>query len=366
MQRWHALAALSILGFNGKDLAWINEQGGPVTLLTEHRELVLGQLAENKKSGPFDIEEAIEQAGVLGNFLASGGLIAGGDDQSSLGRLSRATNPPLCAFVRGNLDDLDRSPSVAIVGTRNPTRRGIDRCQEVAEYLVSKGCLIVSGGAMGIDTIAHKTALKAGQRTVVVLGDPLKKQGDERNFRIRSLGDLELITTLTTYGPWISPAGQLFATRNQYVAALADAVVVVEGLAKSGTLYTAQYAHRMNIPVWVIPGDLQDPFAGAANVLLEAGTARALVHFDTLGKTLALKKAAKAKAKQVKKAVAVPQSAYSRDLVGALRFLGGRASYDDICAHLECDLAQVQSELSYLEIMGIVHKMGAELVLTGN
>lgn len=371
MEKWQAIAALSALSLKAADNEWISSCGGPLALFSFNQNLLEEKLSTGKRKQRISIEEAFTQANSLNNFLQSGGTIAGVDGVSSLGRLQRAPQAPLCAFVRGSLQDLDHCPTVAIIGTRKPTRRGLDRCVEITKYLAGIGCHIVSGGAMGIDYIAHKTALSSGTRTVVVLGDPVKISGDERCSRILSLTPLEQITCISPYGPWIPAANFLYAARNQYIAALADAVVVVEGLAKSGTLHTAHYAHRMNVPVWVIPGDLQDPFAGAANVLLEAGHARALINPDTLAKSLgkAHKPIVREKMPKVESTKLAGQSQNlpkSSELVEALRSLGGRASYDELCAFMTADMAKIQSDMSYLEIMGVVQKIGAELVLTGN
>src|SRR3989338_4434177 len=95
-------------------------------------------------------------------FLETGGKILGVAGPFELGRLTRAPSVPKLAYLRGNQELLRTRPTVAIIGTRKPSQTGLKRAFDYAASLSSAGCLVVSGGALGIDLSAHKGALSVG------------------------------------------------------------------------------------------------------------------------------------------------------------------------------------------------------------
>jgi len=228
-------------------------------------------------------------------FLKMGGQVVGVDQLDDLDRLINVKVPPYSVFLRGKASLIKKPFKIAIVGTRSPSVRGAQRAFVIAQELTKMGALIVSGGALGVDMQAHKGALAANGETLVVLGSPLVHKRDERPMRVRALQPNDKVTTFTCFGPWIKSAPALFASRNQYVAALADAVVVVEGLKKSGTLHTARYARSLGVGVWAVPGDPSIPLSAAPNYLISKGYARMFVDTkqflqDLKGQVPALKK----------------------------------------------------------------------------
>ena len=260
------LALLSYLGVNGRAFDQLETYKDPRTLID------LCYMRKPKRLSDEELEAKIkrgEQYRVpLEEFEKRGGKIVGAA-ACELGTLRRAPRPPLCAYVRGNPALLSKSPKVAIIGTRNPSPKGETRAIDLARSLSREGVTIGSGGANGVDLAAHRGAVAQGCETLSVLGDPLRPMQDERPTRLRNLNNKGLLTTLTLFGPWVRPSKALFVARNQFVAALADAVVIIEGRLNSGTLHTARFAQEMNIPVWTIPGDPENELASAGNFLLE-------------------------------------------------------------------------------------------------
>jgi DNA processing protein len=173
-------------------------------------------------------------------------------------------------WVAGSLEGL-AAPAVAVVGTRAPSDEGRRRARRLAHDLARSGVCIVSGLALGIDGAAHEGALSAGAPTIGVLGG-----GHEHFFppRHRELGG-RIVThggaVVSPYAPEVVPQPWQFLARNAVIAALADAVVVVEAAARSGALNTAGHAGDRGIPVLAFPGDVDRPKAAGCNALIRDG-----------------------------------------------------------------------------------------------
>jgi DNA processing protein len=173
-------------------------------------------------------------------------------------------------WAAGNLDGL-LAPCVAIVGTRAPSDEGRRRARRLAETLGRSGICIVSGLALGIDGAAHEGALAVGAPTIGVLGG-----GHARFFppRHRELGARIVAAAgavVSPFPPETHPQPWMFLARNAIIAALADAVVVVEAAARSGALNTAGHAADRGIPVLAFPGDVERPKAAGCNALIRDG-----------------------------------------------------------------------------------------------
>jgi len=173
-------------------------------------------------------------------------------------------------WVAGSLDGL-RAPCVAIVGTRAPSDGGRRRARRLAEELARNGVCVVSGLALGIDGAAHEGALLARAPTVGVLGGGhdhfFPPRHRELAARIAAHGG----AVVSPFAPDVIPRPWQFLARNGVIAALADAVVVVEAAARSGALNTAGHAADRGIPVLAFPGDVDRPKAAGCNALIRDG-----------------------------------------------------------------------------------------------
>jgi DNA processing protein len=173
-------------------------------------------------------------------------------------------------WVAGTLDGL-RAPCVAVVGTRAASDAGRRRARRLAEDLARAGVCVVSGLALGIDGAAHEGALAAGAPTLGVLG------GGHGHFfppRHRELGARIVAAggaVVSPFAPDVVPQPWQFLARNAIIAALADAVVVVEAAARSGALNTAGHGADRGIPVLAVPGDVDRPKAAGCNALIRDG-----------------------------------------------------------------------------------------------
>lgn len=186
---------------------------------------------------------------------------------------------PLWLFVRDDAGAFPwTGPAVAVVGTRHPSVDGVETADELGRLLARHGVLVVSGMARGIDEAAHEGALSAGGPTLAVLGtgfavDYPRGRGALRD---RIAGSGGVVTELLADA---EPRGHQFLERNRVVAGLADAVVVVEGRARSGALATARLAAEQGRDVWAVPGSPRQPTARAPLDLIRDG-ARPLTRLD--------------------------------------------------------------------------------------
>lgn len=192
-------------------------------------------------------------------------------------RLRELPSPPDPLWLDGTLPDGDER-WVAIVGTRRLTPYGTRVAREIAHDLASAGAIVVSGIAQGIDSVVHAAALEAGGRTVAVLGEGLlafDRSGPMRRRRlaraIRERGAL-----ISEYGLDFGARTWTFPRRNATIAALADAVVVVEAPLRSGALITADRAIDLGRPVYAVPGPLGASTWEGSNQFIADGRARLL------------------------------------------------------------------------------------------
>jgi DNA processing protein len=178
-------------------------------------------------------------------------------------------DPPAILFVRGTLTPSD-ARCVAVVGTRKPTRYGTDVAASLSRELVAAGVTIVSGVAMGIDTAAHRAALKAAGRTIGVLGCGINVVYPRSNKDLME----EMVTSgavMTEFRPNMEPLPTQFYRRNRIVSGLAKGVVVVECGLKSGSLITVQHALDQNRDVFAVPGSVFSLRSLGPHALLRQG-----------------------------------------------------------------------------------------------
>jgi DNA processing protein len=181
---------------------------------------------------------------------------------------------PSTLHVRGALVDGD-TLAVAVVGSRRATPYGLAVAETLAADLAARGVTIVSGLARGIDTAAHRGALRVGGRTIAVLGSGVDVVYPPENARLAE----EIVASgalLSQFAPGTPPLPHHFPTRNAVIAGLSLAVVVVEAAERSGSLITARLAAELGREVLAMPGRATAPESRGANRLIQDGAALAL------------------------------------------------------------------------------------------
>jgi len=174
--------------------------------------------------------------------------------------------PPVALIVKGEISTLNE-PSLAIVGTRNPTPYGIRNAQEFAAGFVDREWAIVSGGAYGIDSAAHKGALIAEGLTIAVTASGLDSSYPAGNQRLFD-EIVENGAIVTEYLPGAIARPHRFLVRNRLIAALSRGTVVVEAAFRSGSLRTARDASDLLRPVMAIPGPINAPTSEGCHRLI--------------------------------------------------------------------------------------------------
>ncbi|MEY3094278.1 MAG: DNA-protecting protein DprA [Actinobacteria bacterium] len=178
--------------------------------------------------------------------------------------LSDLVAPPIGLVVKGNPLKCD---SIAIVGTRNPTNYGARVASEFASGFADRGLAVISGGAYGIDTHAHRGAIAAEGRSYAILASGVTVKypaGNERLFE----EILENGALVSEVMPSERARPERFLTRNRIIAALSRATIVVEAAFRSGSLRTARDASEMLRTVLAVPGPITSPTSDGCHRLI--------------------------------------------------------------------------------------------------
>ena len=259
-----------------------------------------------------------------------------------------------CLFrIVGDLPDLQRA--VTVVGTRRADDEALDFAYDLGRQAGLAGCVVVSGGALGIDRAAHEGAIDAGGRTVVVLptglDDPYPSANHDLFARATKAGCL-----LTEVDDGTAAQRGRFLRRNRLVAALGRITVVVQAPARSGALSTARLARRLGRPVFVVPASPWDP-RGSGNLgLLRRGARVCAAAADVLSES--------ASTGQQSGPVRPDQtqdfsdfSSLSETEQTILQSLGGRARHpDELCQRTGIPAFEVQQTILRLLVRGWVEE----------
>jgi DNA protecting protein DprA len=197
---------------------------------------------------------------------SAGGYFLTPDDPQWPPLLNDLATAPIGLIVKGKVESLSER-SIAIVGTRNPTPYGARIASDFAAGFVDREWLIVSGGAYGIDTHAHKGALIAEGVTIAVIASGIDinyPAGNERLFA--EIAELGAIVSEVMPGTPAFPSR--FLTRNRIIAALSVSTLVVEAAFRSGSLRTARDAAELMRPVMAIPGPINSPTSEGTHRLI--------------------------------------------------------------------------------------------------
>lgn len=219
--------------------------------------------AELARVSASDARREIERAAVAGSRIVTRG------EEEYPALLAESPDPPWALWVRGVLPPADRVP-VAVVGSRRPTPYGLEVTRRLAEELALAGAVIVSGGALGVDGLAHATAMAAGGATVAVLGcgvdhayprchGPLFRRIVERGALVAE------------HATGTRPRAFHFPIRNRILAALCRVVLVTEATGRSGSLITARLAVELGREVMAVPGPITSAESEGTNELIAQG-----------------------------------------------------------------------------------------------
>ncbi len=257
--------------------------------------------------------------------------------------------PPVL-YVRGSLP-LQGYPCIAVVGTRRPTVYGRQIAEEMAADLARNDVTIVSGLARGIDSIAHRSALECGGKTIAVLASGLDIVYPAENLKLAQ-SIMESGALVSEYPLGVRPRPENFPLRNRIMSGLSLGVLVVEAGERSGALITAFQALEQNREVFAIPGSILSPTSKGTNRLIQEGAKLVSQCTDILEELNLFIVAPK----QLEINEAPPANGVESAI---LRQLSPEPSHiDEICRRSGLAMPQVSSTLAILELKGMTRQIG--------
>ena len=256
--------------------------------------------------------------------------------------LKEISNPPLKLYYKGNLDLLKEERLIAVVGTRNPSSYGKLCCEYMVKKMTSANITIVSGFAKGIDSIAHKTSLLAGGKTIAIIASGLDIVYPASNLSLyREIEEKGLI--LSEYEAGVKPFKFNFPQRNRIIAGLSKGTIVVESKDRGGSLITADLALEFNRDVYAVPGDVFSEYSKGCNNLIRDSKAKSLSNINELLDDYSWK----IEEKNI-------NNKYTQNQLLILNSLSSEKNLDNILMETKIEQTEILAELMTLQIMGAI------------
>ena len=256
-------------------------------------------------------------------------------------------DPPLFLFLRGDITTAD-AQAIAVVGTRSPSDYGRQVTEEFCRSFAAAGVTVVSGLAMGIDTVAHRSTLRAGGRTLAVLGSGLLKvyPGVNRTLADAVAGQGCVLSELPLEA---KPDAVNFPRRNRIISGLSRSLVVVESDVRGGAMITASIALDQNRDLFAVPGSIHNPRSAGPHQLLRQSMAQpATSAEDVLGELRP-------------RCLAVPPAPSRQLTIGEQRIVDligdDPCHIDDIAVQSGMALPSLLVELLQMELNGVVRQL---------
>lgn len=184
--------------------------------------------------------------------------------------LKHIYDPPVLLWFKGDRAVLE-TDGIAVIGTRNPGKYGMKQAVNWSRAIVDAGLTINSGLAYGIDSIAHDTSIRAGGKTIAVLGSGIDVIYPAKNRKLVSDMMEKGSVIMTEYLPGTAPDAVNFPERNRIVSGMSHGVLVIESGPKGGSMITARSALDQNREVFVIPHPLDHANGEGCNYLIKTG-----------------------------------------------------------------------------------------------
>jgi DNA processing protein len=325
-----------------------------------------GSLGNAWKAGPAELKQAGLDAGSIKSIIASRPGINPDAEVDKMGRagvsaytfqdedyparLKETYDYPPVIYVRGSIMPHDEW-CIAVVGTRLATNYGRQVTEEIAGDLARSKITVVSGLARGIDTIAHRSCLEAGGRTMAIFACGVDTIYPPENaglaHQIEDNGAL-----ISEHPLGIRPRAENFPRRNRIMSGLCLGTLVIEAGDKSGALITAQMALEQNREVFAIPGSILSKASIGTNRLIQEG-AKLVTNYKDVLEELNLMTVDR----QIEMKELIPPTETEAIL---LKHMGAEPTHiDEICRAVSLPAATVSSTLAMMELKGMIKHMGA-------
>jgi len=266
--------------------------------------------------------------------------------------LKKIKDPPRVLYFLGKIQEKENC--LAVVGTRRCSSYGKEAAFKIVSDLVESGLTIVSGFAPGIDTIAHKTAIEKGKRTIAVLGTGLDRKSiyPKENLKLvekilESGGAL-----ISEFKPGTHGTKYTFPKRNRIISGLSLGVLVIEARLRSGSLITAEYAKDQKRKIFALPGSIFSQTSKGCHFLIKNG-AKLVESAEDILEELGMNKL------RVKKEKVEGKTSQESLILEALK--EGALNIEKIIEKTKLSPSRVASLLSILEIEGKVKNLGGNI-----
>lgn len=263
--------------------------------------------------------------------------------------LREIKSPPFVLYCQGYIKN--NEPGLAIVGTRKMTAYGKQAAIEISKNIASSGLCIISGLALGIDTVAHSSALEAGGKTIAVLGSGMDKKSlyPKENYNLSQKIISSGGAVLSEYPPTSIARAYNFPLRNRIISGLSLGVLIIESQEKGGSLITAKYALEQNKKLFALPGSIYSKNSQGTNRLIKTGCAQPVTEPQDILDELGIKK----------EAVFKKQKEYTKEEKILLNYLDKEPKHIDKLVKLSgLSPSIMTSTLALMEINGLVINIG--------
>jgi DNA processing protein len=295
------------------------------------------------------VRKQIDLDRVMNNLESKGVKVLTIQDSDYPRRLKEINQPPPVLYIKGSVN-VEDDWAVAIVGTRRVTPYGRQVANEIAQFLAQNGVTVVSGLARGVDAIAHQSAIRAGGRTIAVLGSGVDVIYPPEHSRLAG----EISTQgaiLSDYALGTKPDGINFPPRNRIISGLSLATIVVEAGETSGALITAEFAVEQGKEVFAVPGSILTPQSEGTNRLIEQG-ARPLLKMSEILDVLKLEQIPEKQNNRKQ----FPLNPTETKLLQSLS--QDPVHVDEVSRNSGLPISEVSATLTMLELKGMVSQVG--------
>ncbi len=280
--------------------------------------------------------------------------------------LKEIYDPPIVLYLKGSLEQ-DDGLALAIVGSRRASFYGLSIAEKLAGELSGVGLTIISGMARGIDSAAHRGALKAGGRTLAILGSGLSNIYPPENKplfeKIQTQG-----AVISEFPMQMEPLAQNFPRRNRIISGLSIGVVVVEAARNSGAIITADCALEQGREVFAVPGKIDSATSWGTNKLIKQGAKLVEDSQDIIEelkprlKTLLKEIPAQNKSKEAKESSKPPSSGLTKEESNIFNLLTANPRHiDEIIDESGWSAPLVMSALMRLELKHLIKQLPGKL-----
>ncbi|MGL6066396.1 MAG: DNA-processing protein DprA [Cetobacterium sp.] len=263
--------------------------------------------------------------------------------------LKNIAKPPLFIFYKGNIELLNKERIISIVGTRKSTKYGELGCKSIVKDLIDAEVVVVSGLALGIDTLAHGETLKLKGKTVAVLGCGINVDYPRTNSKLRKEIEKEGLV-ISEFPLGAEPTPEKFPIRNRIIAGLSKGTIIIESSLKGGSLITANQALEEGREVFALPGDITYPLSQGCNELIKSSEAKLITKGEDVLKEYNWDKK-KESGEELNKLTGMKLKIYS--------VLKIKMNLEEIKKETLCNTSELLSNLMELEIEGYVQSLPA-------